>query len=105
VIDEDEPQRQPAARIQPQVAAISIDVNGRNFGSPLLIGHDLSEPLTIRLFCAETILHIRVRLSASALMDAGTADDLIWHAGTSHLTEPIAATPIIAATLLFGEPR
>jgi hypothetical protein len=34
VIDEDEPQRQPAARIQPQVAEISIDVNGRNFGSP-----------------------------------------------------------------------
>jgi hypothetical protein len=36
VIDEGEPQRQPAARIQPQVAAISIEVNGRNFGSPCL---------------------------------------------------------------------
>jgi hypothetical protein len=33
VIDEDEPQRQPAARIQPQVAAISIDVNGRNLAA------------------------------------------------------------------------
>jgi uncharacterized protein YcfJ len=45
------------------------------------------------------MLHIRVRLSASALADTGTADDLIGPAGTSLLTEPIAATPIIATTL------
>src|ERR1017187_5543558 len=45
VIDEDEPQRQPAARIEPQVTEISIDMNGRNLGSPRkMIGHDLNEP-------------------------------------------------------------
>jgi hypothetical protein len=75
VIDEDEPQRQPAARIQPQVAAISIEVNGRNFGSPCLSITTSMSP--IRLFRAEIILHIRTRLSASAPTDAGTADDLI----------------------------
>ena len=34
MIDEDEPQRQPAAGVQPQVPAISIDMNGRGLPGP-----------------------------------------------------------------------
>src|SRR5882757_1716220 len=74
-----------------QVAAISIDVNGRNLGTPLQIDHDLNEPHPSDS-SARKLLHIRVRLSASALADTGTADDLIGPAGMSLLTEPIAAS-------------
>jgi hypothetical protein len=78
-------------------------VNGRNFGSPLQIDHDLNEPHPSDSPMRK-LLHIRVRLSASALADAGTVD-LIWPAGMSLLTEPIAATPIIATSLFSGESR
>jgi hypothetical protein len=45
MIDEDEPQRQPAVRIHPQVAMISINVNGGHSDrSRQMIGHDLNEP-------------------------------------------------------------
>jgi hypothetical protein len=33
VIEEDEPQRQPATRVEPQITAISVDVKGRKVGS------------------------------------------------------------------------
>jgi hypothetical protein len=104
VIDEDEPQRQPAARIQPQVAAISIDVNGRNFDSPLQIDHDLNEPHPSAASARKLYCTFGVRLSALAQADSGTANDLIGPAGMSLLKEPIAATPIIATTLFLGEP-
>jgi hypothetical protein len=45
VIDEDEPQRQSAARIQPQVAAISLRPKGWTFSRRRqTIGHDLINP-------------------------------------------------------------
>jgi len=40
VIEEDEPQRQPTAGIQSQVAAISLHSKGSDFGSPRqMLGH------------------------------------------------------------------
>ena len=43
VIDEDEPQRQAAAGIQPQVTVIAIDMNGSRRPRQM-IGHDLNQP-------------------------------------------------------------
>jgi hypothetical protein len=42
MIDENKPQRQPAACIQPQVTSISIDLNSGTFSGPRpTIRHDL----------------------------------------------------------------
>jgi hypothetical protein len=45
VIDEDEPQRQSTAGIEPQVTAIAIAMDGRSLPSPpQMIGHGLDQP-------------------------------------------------------------
>ena len=57
MIEEDKPQGQPAAHIQPQIAAVFLEENDGIFNGPRqMIGHNLNELHSSEFLLAEIIL-------------------------------------------------
>jgi len=68
VIEENEPQRQSTACIQPQVTAISVDVSDRPLGSAWqMIGHDLMSPSIFGASAMWVSYRFGMQMSAPAL--------------------------------------